>query len=72
MPPYIKEENCKKCNLCAEACQSDVFYGSVAGQIPVIAYPDECWHCYACVIECKNGAIEMRIPINLEPMIQIR
>ena len=30
---------------------------------PKIAYPEECWHCNACVMDCpKKGAIRLRIP----------
>ncbi|MBD5416851.1 MAG: ferredoxin family protein [Desulfovibrio sp.] len=72
MPPFIHEDQCKKCLLCVEACQSDVFYGSVRGAVPVVTYPDECWHCNACVIECPTGAVEIRLPLNLEPMYQER
>lgn len=72
MPPFIHTELCKKCGRCAEACQSDVFYGSRPGSYPVVSYRDECWHCNACVMECPAGAVELRVPLNLEPMYQER
>ncbi|HIV67182.1 MAG TPA: ferredoxin family protein [Candidatus Mailhella excrementigallinarum] len=72
MPPVIHADLCKKCCRCAEACQSDVFYGSIPGTVPAVTYPDECWHCNACVMECPAGAVELRIPMNLEPMYQER
>ena len=72
MPPVIHADLCKKCCRCAEACQSDVFYGSIPGTVPAVTYPDECWHCNACVMECPAGAVELRIPMNLAPMYQER
>lgn len=66
MPPVINDEICKKCGLCADACQSDVFYGSETGEIPNVAYPDECWHCNACVQVCPaEGAVSLRIPLPM-------
>lgn len=70
MPPFIHTELCKKCASCAEACQSDVFYGSKPGEVPTVVYRNECWHCNACVMACPTGAVELRIPLNLEPMYQ--
>lgn len=72
MPPFIHEDKCRKCLRCVEACQSDVFFGSVAGSVPQVKYPDECWHCNACVMECPAGAVEIRLPVNLQPMYQER
>lgn len=70
MPPFIKEDKCHKCGQCVEACQSDVFFGSTPGNIPVVVYGEECWHCNACVMECKFGAVELRLPLNMQPMYQ--
>ena len=32
MPPVIDEELCIGCGKCADACQSDVYFGSVEGE----------------------------------------
>ena len=64
MPPVIHANLCKKCCRCAEACQSDVFYGSIPGTMPAVTYPDECWHCNACVLDCPKKAVSLRIPLN--------
>ena len=29
-----------------------------------VRYPDECWHCRACAIECPKEAITMRYPLS--------
>lgn len=64
MPPFIHESSCKKCFRCVEACQSDVFFGSMKGEIPQAFYPEECWHCNACVLDCPAHAVELRLPLN--------
>ena len=44
----------------------DVFWGSEKRKTPVINYPEECWHCNACVLDCPvQGAIRLRIPLPL-------
>lgn len=70
MPPFIHTEKCKKCHLCVEACQSDVFYNSVHKEIPTVTYPDECWHCNACVIVCSADAVEIRLPLVMQPVFK--
>ncbi|MFC1868017.1 ferredoxin family protein [Thermodesulfobacteriota bacterium] len=66
MPPVIDDKLCIACSKCWEICEGDVFYGSKEGSIPVITYPDECWHEMSCVQVCPvEGAIDVRIPIPL-------
>lgn len=33
------------------------------GSAPSVLYPEECWHCTACVQDCKRQAIRLRLPI---------
>lgn len=63
MPPVINEDECISCGACFDVCQSDVFFGSKDGEIPVISYPEECWHCSACVLDCPVEAIKLRVPL---------
>lgn len=66
MPPVINETKCLKCGKCAEICAEDVFFGSKKKQVPVVTYPDECWHCSACVMDCPaEGAIKLRLPLPM-------
>jgi len=66
MPPVINTEKCDGCWICVDICEGDVFYGSVKGQIPVIPYPEECWHDASCVLECPiEGAIKLRMPLPM-------
>jgi adenylylsulfate reductase subunit B len=63
MPPIIINEKCMVCGICADICPTDVFRISKKKEIPDIKYPDECWHCNACVLDCKEEAIKLRIPL---------
>lgn len=65
MPPVINEELCVKCGQCADICVNDVFYGSKKGEVPVVAYPKECWHENACADICPTGALKLRLPLNM-------
>ena len=66
MPPIINKEKCLACGQCADVCPMDVFFGSADNEIPVVSYPEECWHCNACILDCPvDGAIRLRIPLPL-------
>jgi len=63
MPPIIDKNQCITCGICVNVCPQDVFFGSKRKKVPKITYPEECWHCNACVLDCpKEGAIRLRIP----------
>lgn len=63
MPPIIDEESCNACGICADICPTDVFGVVAKKETPKIKYPEECWHCNACVLDCKQEAITLRIPL---------
>ena len=64
MPPVIRKNQCIRCFRCAENCPVDVFgIQDKTAPFPRVRYPDECWHCNACVIDCPAGAISLRIPV---------
>ena len=66
MPPIINKNKCTTCGMCANVCPQDVFFGSKPKEIPVVSYPEECWHCNACVLDCPTtGAIRLRIPLPM-------
>jgi adenylylsulfate reductase subunit B len=66
MPPVIDQGKCTKCGQCAANCSEDVFYGSEKKKVPLISYPEECWHCNACVQVCPAPeAIRLRIPLPM-------
>jgi adenylylsulfate reductase, subunit B len=66
MPPEINYEKCIACSRCADICAEDVFFGSKKGQKPEVTYPEVCFHCYCCIIECPvEGAIKLRTPLSM-------
>ena len=62
---YELLSNCIACGTCAQICPDEVFrLERKKGEIPTIMYPDECWHCNACVLDCPKQAIELRFPLH--------
>ena len=70
MPPIINKEKCDGCGVCADVCPTHVFNQVEKKGAPVVRYPEECWHCNACVLDCKKHAIDLRIPLPLM-MLQV-
>ncbi len=66
MPPIVNKSKCVGCMNCAQICPSDVFGLQKKGDpFPQIRFPEECWHCNACVRECPKQAITLRIPLPM-------
>lgn len=64
MPPVIDKNKCIGCHKCVEICPLDVFGKQDKGvRVPEIRYPDECWHCNACGLDCPVHAIHLRFPV---------
>jgi len=68
MPPVIDEDRCTGCGTCVNICPEDVFWDSKEGETPIVYYPNECWYCNSCVLECEEEAIKLRIPLPLSIM----
>ncbi len=67
MPPVIDKKKCIGCMTCATICPSDVYGLQKKGnKVPEIRFPDECWHCNACVRDCPAKAISLRIPLPMQ------
>lgn len=67
-PITFDQNKCIGCNRCLEACQIDLMIPSpTKGQHPIVAYPDECWYCGCCVMECPTGAIQLNHPLMNQP-----
>jgi adenylylsulfate reductase subunit B len=66
MPPIIDRALCNFCGTCYEVCPQDVFsFDKKQKAPPAIAYPGECWHCGACVVDCPKGAVSLELPLPL-------
>jgi len=62
MPPVIDKTKCNKCGVCIAICPLDVLHSSSEG-FPETRYPEECWHCNACKLDCSKQAIHLRFPL---------
>lgn len=66
MPPIIDKNLCIRCGLCAEICPTNLFrFDKSTGNPPDVAFPEECWHCNSCVLDCPKKAIRLRVPLEL-------
>ena len=64
MPITFDAEKCIGCLRCMEVCQIDVMLPpEEPGQPPIVAYPEECWYCGSCVMECTHDAIHLHHPL---------
>jgi len=63
MPPVIDKTICGNCGTCIDNCPLDVLHWSADGRETEVKYPEECWHCNACKLDCPNGAIQLRLPL---------
>lgn len=64
MPPQIDQEKCIGCGVCADICPLQVFRQERPKETPAVLYPEECWHCNACVLDCPEQAVSLRLPLN--------
>lgn len=63
-PISFDKEACIGCNKCVNSCPIDLLLPCGGkGETPSVGYPDECWYCGCCVMECPTGAIHMRHPL---------
>jgi ferredoxin-NADP reductase/NAD-dependent dihydropyrimidine dehydrogenase PreA subunit len=62
---FIDPELCVSCYQCAEVCRvSVILENPKKDKPPMVVYPDECWFCGCCTINCPTGAIRMENPMN--------
>jgi len=62
-PLTFDETKCIGCLRCMNACQMDIMIPGEKGKHPIVAYPDECWYCGCCVMECPADAIKLHHPL---------
>lgn len=56
---------CIGCNTCVEVCHQDVMIPNPEeGKPPVVVWPEECWSCGICVVNCSLGLEAKAITLN--------
>lgn len=60
MPPVIDLNKCNGCRICDFHCPLDVIHFDEEQKIPAVKYPDECWHCGSCRLDCPVQAIKIQ------------
>lgn len=69
-PVEFDEEICNGCNRCVNICMFDVLFPNPEkDKPPILLYPDECWRCGCCLMECPlrdKGAIKVSFPLILK------
>ena len=66
MAIQIDQELCTNCGTCVEVCIMDIL--QEGEETPRVAYPDECWYCGACMMDCPVDAIKMDLPYAMRPI----
>lgn len=57
----IALERCIGCGACVEYCPGHVLDMDGEGS-PFERYPDDCWYCGVCQVECSAGCITLLFP----------
>ena len=65
MPP-IFDEKCIACFKCVEKCPGDIL--RKGEETPKVVYPDECWHCGSCMMDCPTQAVRLNLPLWMRPV----
>ncbi len=67
-PITFNSDICIKCNRCVDVCQVDIFIPNPEkDKPPIVLYPEECWYCGCCVMECPEPDA-----IRLNPLLMNR
>jgi NAD-dependent dihydropyrimidine dehydrogenase PreA subunit len=65
MPPVIDHQKCNGCGACERYCPGDLIImkgKKKKVKKAVVKYPEECWHCGICRLECPVEAVNYKFP----------
>lgn len=59
----IDYKRCTGCGLCYDRCPMDVITWDEKRDMPQVTYPEDCWFCGVCWLECPERAIDIIYPV---------
>jgi len=62
MAAEIDYSKCNGCGKCYDLCPMDVITWNQEQDIPEVTYPEDCWFCGVCWMECPKRAIDILYP----------
>lgn len=60
----VDYHKCVGCKKCYTVCPMDVIQWDEKRELPEITYPEECWFCGCCWMECPKRAIDITFPAS--------
>lgn len=63
----IDHSKCINCRRCYDRCPEESFGINDKGQV-YVQYPEECWLCGACEMDCPVNAIKVLYEAGTRPM----
>jgi NAD-dependent dihydropyrimidine dehydrogenase PreA subunit len=67
MATKIDQTKCINCRTCYEQCPEEAFGLDQADHV-FVQYPQECWLCGTCQMDCPTGAISVIYEAGARPM----
>jgi adenylylsulfate reductase, subunit B len=62
MSTVIDYKKCIGCKKCYDLCPMDVITWDQQKDMPEVTYPEDCWFCGVCWMECPKRAIDIVYP----------
>jgi NAD-dependent dihydropyrimidine dehydrogenase PreA subunit len=62
MPVEIDHSKCDGCGICVDTCPGDVLNVNPQTGKAQPKYPEDCWYCGACSVDCPKKAVKVIFP----------
>jgi len=69
--PKIDYRWCNGCKKCYDACPQDIYDWDDEKGLPIVAYPEECYICGFCELNCPQLAINVELPLAVRYFFSI-
>ncbi len=61
----VDSGRCNGCGVCVDTCPCDCLRIDETTGIAALRYPDDCWYCGCCEIDCPAEAISASLPYQI-------